>query len=159
MISYLYLPILTFCTFVLISIRRYWVCVDRLGYMKEVSKRAPTLLHRDLIAAVLAMVPFAMAAIDWFGITLPRQSAPIPSGFAALLSVCCVCACIGTLNNTLERLAGSWAGTRESALRTVAALRIIDQAELAAAMNISSNRNTKATNAQPIRSIGDEVKK
>jgi hypothetical protein len=159
MIAYLYLPILTFCTFVLISIRRYWVCVDRLGYMKEVSRRAPTLLHRDLIAAVLAMVPFAMAAIDWFGITLPRQSAPIPSGFAALLSVCCVCACIGALNNTLERLAGSWAGTRESALRTVAALRIIDQAALAAAMNVSSHRDAKATNAEPISSIGDEVKK
>lgn len=159
MISYLYLPILTFCTFFLISIRRYWVCVDRLGYMKEVSKRAPTLLHRDLIAAVLAMVPFAMAAIDWFGITLPRQSAPILPGFAALLSVCCVCACICTLNNTFERLAGSWAGTRESALRTVAALRIIDQAELAAAMNISSNRGAKATSVEPTNRIGDEVKK
>lgn len=159
MISYLYLPILTFCTFVLISIRRYWVCVDRLGYMKEVSKRAPSLLQRDLIAAVLAMVPFAMAAIDWFGITLPRQSAPIPSGFAALLSVCCVCACIGALNNTFERLAGNWAGTRESALRTVASLRIIDQAELAAAMNISSNRGAKAMSVEPTNSIGDEVKK
>lgn len=159
MISYLYLPILTFCTFVLISIRRYWICVDRLGYMKEVSKRAPSLLQRDLIAAVLAMAPFALAAIDWFGITLPRQSAPIPSGFAALLSVCCVCACIGTLNNTFERLAGSWVGTRESALRTVAALRIIDHAELAAAMNISSNHDAKATSVEPTSSIGDEVKK
>ncbi|MGX9763281.1 hypothetical protein [Pseudomonas shahriarae] len=127
--------------------------------MKEVSKRAPTLLHRDLIAAVLAMVPFAMAAIDWFGITLPRQSAPITSGFTALLSVCCVCACIGTLNNTFERLAGSRAGSRESALRTVAALRIIDQAELAAAMNISSNHDAKATSVEPTNSIGDEVKK
>lgn len=154
MISYLYLPILTFCTFVLISIRRYWVCVDHLGYMKEVSTRAPSLLHRDLIAAVLAMVPFVMAAIDWFEITLPQQSAPIPSGFAALLSVCCVCACIGVLNNTLERLAGSWAGTRESALRTVVALRIIDQAEL----NVLSNRSPKAVSAEP-SSIGQEVKK
>lgn len=159
MISYLYLPILTFCTFVLISIRRYWVCVDRLGYMKEVSKRAPSLLQRDLIAAVLAMVPFAMAAIDWFGITLPRQSAPIPPDFAALFSVFCVCACIGALNNTFERLAGNWAGTRESALRTVAALRIIDQAELAAAMNISSNRDAKAMSVEPTSSIGDEVEK
>ena len=159
MISYLYLPILTFCTFVLISIRRYWVCVDRLGYMKEVSRRAPTLLHRDLIAAVLAMVPFAMAAIDWFGIMLPRQSAPIPSGFAALLSVCCVCASIGALNNTAERLMGSWAGTRESALRTVAALRIIDQAELAAALNVFTNRGAKAANAAPTNSFEHEVKK
>lgn len=159
MISYLYLPILTFCTFVLISIRRYWVCVDRLGYMKEVSKRAPSLLQRDLIAAVLAMVPFAMAAIDWFGITLPRQSAPIPPDFAALLSVCCVCACIGALNNTFEPLAGNWAGTRESALRTVASLRIIDQAELAAALNVFSNRSAKAASAEPTSSIGREVKK
>jgi hypothetical protein len=100
------------------------------------------------------MVPFAMAAIDWFEITLPQQSAPIPSGFAALLSVCCVCACIGVLNNTLERLAGSWAGTRESALRTVVALRIIDQAEL----NVLSNRSPKAVSAEP-SSIGQEVKK
>jgi hypothetical protein len=127
--------------------------------MKEVSKRAPSLLQRDLIAAVLAMVPFAMAAIDGFGITLPRQSAPIPSGFTALLSVCCVCSCIGILNNTFERLAGSWAGTRESALRTVAALRIIDQAELAVALNMFSNRGVKATSAEPTSSIGHEVKK
>ena len=159
MISYLYLPILTFCTFALISIRRYWVCVDRLGYMKEISKRAPSLLQRDLMAAVLAMVPFSMAAIDWFEITLPRQSAPIPPGFAALLSVCCVCACTGILNNTFERLAGSWAGTRESALRTVAALRIIDQAELASALNVLSNRNAKMTSADSTSNTDHKVKK
>ena len=159
MISYLYLPILTFCTFALISIRRYWVCVDRLGYMKEISRRAPSLLQRDLMATVLAMVPFSMAAIDWFEITLPRQSAPIPPGFAALLSVCCVCACIGILNNTFERLAGSWAGTRESALRTVAALRIIDQAELASALNVPSNHNARTTSADLTSNTDHKVKK
>ena len=159
MISYLYLPILTFCTFALISIRRYWVCVDRLGYMKEISRRAPSLLQRDLMAAVLAIVPFSMAAIDWFDITLPRQSAPIPPGFAALFSVCCVCACIGILSNTVERLSGSWAGTRESALRTVAALRIIDQAELASALNVQSNHNARTTSADLTSNADHKVKK
>lgn len=150
MISYIHLPILAFCSFLLIFTYRFWVCVDRMGHMKEVSRRAPMLIQRDILAAVFAMVPFAMASIDWFEITLPRQTAPIPPLFCVLLSIGCVCTCLGILQNTLDRLAGSWSGTRESALRTVAALRIIDAVDLAYAMHFIQQTEAKTASAERI---------
>ena len=149
MISYIHLPILVFCSFLLIFMHRFWVCVDRTGHMKEVSRRAPLLIQRDILAAVFAMVPFAMASIDWFEITLLRQTAPIPPLFCVLLSIGCVCTCLGILQNTLDRLAGSWSGTSESALRTIAALRIIDT-ELANTMHFIQKTEDKAASAERI---------
>jgi len=134
MISYSYLPMLVLSTFLIISIRRFWICTARMGLMLELSRRAPKLLHRDTMAAVLALVPFSMAFLDWFGITLPRQSAPIPPLLGVILAAGSLGASITILNNSLHRLAGSWAGTRESVLRTLAAMQIIDATELAFTM-------------------------
>lgn len=147
MISYIHFPILVFCFFLLMFMRRFWLCIDRMGFMKEVGRRAPSMIQRDILAAVFACLPFALAALDWFGITLPRQSAPIPSIFAAALSIGCLGACMFILKNSGERFAGSWAGTRESALRTIAALRIIDAAELAYALQFVQEREAKAASA------------
>lgn len=135
MISYAYLPMLVLSTFLIISIRRFWICTARMGLMLELSRRAPKLLHRDIMGAVLALVPFAMAFIDWFGITLPRQSAPIPPLFGAFMAAGSLGASLAILNNSLHRLAGAWAGTKESVLRTLAAMQIIDATELAFSMH------------------------
>ena len=98
-------------------------------------KRAPSMIHGDILAAVFAIMPFLIAAVDWLGVPLPRQPAPISPLLAVVLSGGCLGACVFILRHFGERFAGHWAGTRESALRTVAALRIIDAAELAHAMN------------------------
>lgn len=148
MISYTYLPMLVLSTYLIISIRRFWICTARMGLMLELSRRAPTLLHRDIMAAVLALVPFSMALLDWFGITLPRQSAPISPLLGVLLAAGSLGASITILNNSLHRLAGSWAGTRESVLRTVAALRIIDATELAFTMNTDKVDIAKPASAE-----------
>lgn len=136
MISYIHAPVLAACFFTLLFMRRWWLCIDRMGFSREVGRRAPSLVQGDTLAATLAIVPFLVAAVDWFGITLPRQSAPIAPGIAAFISVACLGGCVFVLRNTGERFAGHWAGTRESALRTVAALRIIDAAELAHALEV-----------------------
>lgn len=130
MISYAYLPMLVLSAFLIISIRRFWICADRMGFMRELSRRAPMLLKRDIMAAVLALVPISMALIDWLGITLPRQSVPMPPLLGVILAAGSLGASVAVLHNTLDRLAGSWAGTRESVLRTVAALQIIESTEL-----------------------------
>ena len=136
MVSYLHFPIVVLCFFLLLSIRRFWVCIDRMGYMREVGKRAPAMVQGDILAAVFAMLPLLIAAVDWLGITLPRQPEPITPLVAVVLSGGCLGACLYVLRHSGERFAGHWAGTRESALRTVAALRIIDATELAHALHI-----------------------
>jgi len=123
------------CFFILVAMWRFWACIDRLGFTREVGRRAPSMIQGDILAATLAIMPFLVAAVDWSGLTLPRQSAPISPYAAAFISLACLGGCMFILRNSGERFAGHWAGTRESALRTVAALRIIDAAELAHALD------------------------
>ena len=148
MVSYLHLPIVVLCFFLLLAMWRFWACIDRMGFTREVGKRAPSMIHGDILAAVFAIMPFLMAAVDWLGVPLPRQPAPISPLLAVVLSGGCLGACVFILRNSGERFAGHWAGTRESALRTVAALRIIDAAELAHAMNYVQAHETHATRSR-----------
>lgn len=157
MISYIHAPVIAACFFTLLFMRRWWLCIDRLGLSHEVSRRAPSLVRGDILAATFAIIPFFVAAVDFSGITLPRQSAPISSGLAAFISLACLGSCLFVLRNTGERFAGHWAGTRESALRTVAALRILDAAELAHALNYLQKH--EAAQRQSVgRIIDTEVK-
>lgn len=134
MVSYIHLPIVALCLFILLAIWRLWVCIDRLGFMSEVSRRAPSMFQGHLLAAVLAIMPLLIATVSWFGITLPQQTSPMNAYLAAFISAACLGGCLLLLKNTGERLALSWAGSREGALRVVAILRIIDAAELAYAL-------------------------
>lgn len=147
MISYIHLLVMVPCFFTLLFMWRWWTCIHRLGLTNEVGRRAPSLIKGDILAASFAAMSFPVAVIDWFEITLPHQSAPTPSGMCVLISIGCFIGCMTALANSSGRLAGSWAGTRESALRTVAALRIIDAAEIATTLDAlqhgrSFNRNT-----------------
>lgn len=137
MISLIQLPILAACYFLLLDMRRFWICIDRMGCLREVGRRAPALLHGDILVASLTFLPFLIAAVDWFGIPLPYQEGPVSPKLAAVLSVGCLGGALLALRNSGNRFAGHWAGTRESALRTVAALRIIDAAELAYALDFA----------------------
>lgn len=159
MITLLHIPILVLCTFVLVAMWRFWACIDRMGAMREVSRRAPALVHGDLVAAASAMTPFVLAAIDWSGITLPGQAAPMSSYLAAFLSLGCVGLCIFMLRNANERIAGHWAGSRESAVRTLAALRIIDAAELAYAVDAIEHHENRNNAGRVIDAEAQEVGK
>lgn len=132
MITYMHLPLTATAFFILLSMWRFWSCIARMGFIREVGKRAPLMLQRDLVAAIFAFVPMGLAAADWLGLNLPNQSYAMPSAVA--LSIGGLAGCIFILAGSGERLAGDLAGARESALRTVAALRIIDAAELAFAL-------------------------
>ena len=157
MISYIHLPIIALCAFILIAIWRLWVCIDRLGFMREVASRSPSMFQGNLLAAVLAIMPFLIAMADWFGITLPRQTAPMNSHFAAFMSAACIGGCFLLLKNTGEYLALSWAGSRKGALRVVAMLRIIDAAELAYALQYIQARETanagRVIDAETLREV------
>lgn len=75
MISYIHAPVIALCFFILLSMWRFWACIDRMGFTKEIGRRAPLMIQGDILAAIFAILPFLVAAVDWFGITLPRQSA------------------------------------------------------------------------------------
>ena len=137
MISYAHVPLMAISFFILLAMWRFWSCIDRMGFMLEVSRRSPSMLQIDIVAAILTIMPFLLAAVDWAGIVLPRQDTPISSHVSVFMSLGCLLGCLFILRESGERFAGHWAGTRESALRTVAALRIIDAAELAHALKIT----------------------
>ena len=143
MISYFHAPVMAVCFFILLSLWRLWVCIDRLGFIREVLRRAPTMFHCHLLAALLAIMPLLIAAVAWSGITLPHQSAPMNAYLAAFMSAACLGGCLLLIKSTGERLALSWAGSREGALRVVAMLRIIDAAELAYALQYVHEHEAK----------------
>ncbi|EKQ5083701.1 hypothetical protein P5Q52_004529 [Salmonella enterica] len=159
MISYFHAPLVALCFFILLAMWRFWSCIDRMGFMREVSRRAPSMLHGDLVAGILAFMPFLLALVDWAGITLPRQDGPISPYASVFLSLGCLLGCMFMLRQSGERFAGHWAGTRESALRTVAALRIIDAAELAHALNVAQQHEARHGSGRVIDAETREVRK
>lgn len=146
--SYIHFPVMVVCFILLLAMWRFWACINRMGFTKEVGRRAPSLVQGDLLAACFAIMPFLIAVVDWFGITLPRLDAPAPPLLAAFMSVGFLGASVFVLRESGERFAGHWAGTRESALRTVAALRIIEAAELAHALKYVQAREEQAIQSQ-----------
>jgi len=152
MISYIHIPILAICFFTLMFMRRWWQCIDRLGFTREVGRRAPSLVQGDILGAAFAILPFVIAALDWSGVVLPGQSSPTSSWMAALISLSCLGGCAFVLRNSGGRFAGNWAGTRESALRTVAALRIIDAAELAHALGVVGQHEDQKVSVRTVES-------
>jgi len=136
MISYIHIPILVIVFFLLQSMWRFWACIGRMGFIREVGRRAPLMLQRDIVAAAFACMPIVIAVAFWQDFTLPSQLGSLSPLLAAFLSLACLCACIFILGHSGERFSGHWAGTRESALRTVAALRLIDAAELRHALRV-----------------------
>ena len=144
MISYFHVPliILGVC-FLLLPMWRFWTFIDRMGFMREVGRRAPTLLVGDIVAAIFAFMPVVLAVADWL-------DSPILPIVAAFSSVLCLVASVFILNRSGERITPHWAGARESALRTVAALRIIDAAELAHALKYVQAREEQATQGHHI---------
>jgi hypothetical protein len=101
------------------------------------------MVHADLLATVFAIMPFLIAIIDWFGVTLPRQPTPISPTLAVFFSISSFSACIVNLRHSSDRFALHWIGTWESALRTVAALDIISQTELNYALNYIQTNGTE----------------
>ncbi|MNK95306.1 hypothetical protein D3C87_1155370 [compost metagenome] len=159
MISYIHVPVLAICFLTLLFMRRWWQCIDRLGFTREVGRRAPSLVQGDILAATLAILPFLIAAVDWSGVVLPGQSVPTSSWMAVVLSLSCLGGCVFVLRDSDRRFAGSWAGTRESALRTVAALRIIDAAELAHALGVLQQHEGRDTGGRTIEVNAQEMRK
>ena len=156
MVSYIHLPIVALCSFILLAIWRLWVCIDRLGFMSEVSRRAPSMFQGHLLATVLAIMPLLIATVSWFGITLPQQTSPMNAYLAAFISAACLGGCLLLLKNTGERLALSWAGSRKGALRVIAMLRIIDAAELASALQYVHEheaQNVRVIDAETAREV------
>jgi len=158
MVSYIHLPIVALCSFILLAIWRLWACIDRLGFMREVSRRAPSMFQGHLLAAVLSIMPLLIATVSWSGITLPHQAAPMNAYVAAFMSAAFLGGCLLLLKNSIDYLALSWAGSRVGALRVVAMLRIIDAAELAYALQyvqVHEAKNGRVIDAKTVRKVDE----
>lgn len=149
MISYAHILPLVVCFFILTSLRRFWICIGRFGALKEVSRRAPELVQSDLLAASAAIMPFVLALADWLQIVPPRAAGPISPALAVLISFACALGSSLLISRSDYRIAGSWAGTRESALRTLAALQLINAAELAYSLKFAGEFRTEAEHVLP----------
>lgn len=129
-IQMIHAPVLVACVLLLVFLYRFWRCIELLGYTREVGRRAPMLVHKDILTATAALVPFGLATCDWFRLV------DLPSMLLGWSSVGCFFVAAQLICTNGERMAASWAGSRESALRTVAMLRIIDAAQLAHALEV-----------------------
>jgi hypothetical protein len=144
MITIIHLPLILTCCFIAFSIHRFWACVRQMGFTKEINARAPLMVHRDVFAAALVLTPVMIAVADWSSLTLPGHSTPISSTLSVWISIGLLVASLFTLRDSLERVAGSWAGTRESVLRTIAALRIIDDLAFIKAPGLAERSHSQA---------------
>ncbi|MGO2579085.1 MAG: hypothetical protein ACTH7Y_00410 [Halomonas sp.] len=159
MTTYLHLPIMAISFFILLATWRFWSCINRMGFTKEVGRRAPWILQGDVIASILALMPFLLALVDWVDLALPHQSSPTASYMAVFVSVGCLLGWMFIVRQSGERFAGHWAGTRESALRTVAALRIIDAAELAYALEVARQHEARHGSGRVLKVESREERK
>jgi hypothetical protein len=117
-----------------LAIVRFWYWLHRLGYTGEVVGRAPNMLALDGVSLLMAALSGYWSLHGWFGLTLPLlQDGPMADWQVAFLAiVTSVGCCVVAYFNAGERFTHpSLAGMREAALRTLAALRIIDAVELA----------------------------
>lgn len=127
-------PVVLLC----LAIYRFWVCVRRMGYSDELVRRAPTMMPLDGVTFGMAGFVLYYAAMGWWGFTLPfLNDEPLPTWQNAFLSVVSLLAFCGVAwTNGVQRFERmSWGGMRESAVRTLAAFRILDAAELAHALD------------------------
>lgn len=159
MITYLHLPLMAISFFILLATWRFWCCISRMGFTKEVSRRAPQIVQGDLIASILALMPFILALVDWADLALPHQGAPAASYITVFVSLGCLLGWMFIMRQSGERFAGHWAGTRESALRTVAALRIIDAAELTHALDVARQHEARHSSSCVIDADQREARK
>lgn len=125
---------------IIIAIYRYWVSVRRIGYFDEVVRRAPDWLPLDSVAVCAAGFVVYYAVMGWWGFTIPMlNEEPLPKWANMFMAIASSFVCIGLAyyNAGMRFEHPSWVGMRESALRSVAALRIIDAIELARLLEIA----------------------
>lgn len=154
MISYAHILPLVVCFFILTFLRRFWICIGRFGALKEVSRRAPELIQNDLLVASVAITPFVLALADWLQIVPPRATGPISSPLAVLISFACALGSLLLISRSEYRIAGCCAGTRESALRTLAALQIINAAEMAYSLKVAEKFRAEGEHVLPGEATG-----
>ncbi|MFQ1064135.1 hypothetical protein [Bordetella trematum] len=137
-------PVVTIC----LAIYRFWSCARRLSpeYYRELVRRAPLMKALDVVAIGMAAFTAYYAAMGWFGFTLPFiDDEPLPAWMNVLLSAVTSVACVGAvwINAPNRFTQPTWGGMRESVVRTLAALRIIEAAEVAHALNIINAREVQ----------------
>ncbi|MBB1625956.1 hypothetical protein [Achromobacter sp. UMC71] len=126
-------------------IYRFWACARRLSpeHYRELIRRAPLMRTLDAIAFLMAAFTAYYAAMGLWGFTLPPlDDEPLPAWMNILLSAVTSVGCFGVIwTNAPNRFTDpTWGGMRESVVRTLAALRIIEAAEVAHALNIINTR-------------------
>ncbi|MCO7641225.1 hypothetical protein NJI34_31120 [Pseudomonas sp. S 311-6] len=134
-------PVVTLC----LAIYRFWACARRLSpeYYRELLRRAPLMRTLDVVAIGMAAFTAYYAAMGWFGFTLPFiDEEPLPPWMNIILSAVTSIACISIVwTNAPNRFTQpTWGGMRESVVRTLAALRIIEATEVAHALDIINAR-------------------
>jgi hypothetical protein len=116
-----------------LAIVRYWHWLRRLGYAGEVVGHVPNMLALDGVSLLMAALSAYWSLHGWFGVTLPiLQDGPMADWqvtFMAIVSTGACCA-VAYFNAGQRFVHPSMAGMRDAALRTLAALRIIDAVEL-----------------------------
>jgi hypothetical protein len=111
---------------------RFWRSLANLGFASEVISRAPSMLPLDAVSGLLAAMVAYWGLHTWTGFMLPiLQREPFGDGASMFMAMlCCFSSMAVTYFNASDRFTTpTLAGMRESAVRTVVTLRILDTAE------------------------------
>lgn len=110
----------------------WWRCQASLGFASEVIGRAPNMLPLDGVAVFLSAMVGYLTVHAWSGYALTFFG-PLPAtnaGTTVLATTCCFGAMLIVGLNRGDRFTvPTVAGLRESAIRTLLTLRILDRAE------------------------------
>lgn len=149
-------PVVVLC----IAIYRFWACIRRMGYYKELVRRAPQLMPLDGVTVAAGAFVFYYAALGW-GFLPFLNDEPLPAWQNMLMSMVSFLAFAGVAwTNAVRRFdQPSWGGMREGAVRTLAAFRILDAAELTHALNMLQQHEDRQGTGRVIDGEAQEVRK
>lgn len=110
----------------------FWRSLAKLGFTDEVIKRAPNMLPLDGVAVLLCAMVGYLALHSWTGLSLEfADTAPNSViGTTLIATICCLTAMGITRYNSGDRFTTpTVVGIKESVVRTLLTLRVIDRAE------------------------------
>lgn len=111
---------------------QYWRALQRMGFADEVIGRAPFMFIMDVMTVYAALMVVYLNVHAWTGYSMTLfPSGPVTAGATAFVALTCFGAMslIMRFNSSDRFSVPTVGGIRESAVRTLLVLRILDHAE------------------------------
>ncbi len=133
----------------LVMLRNFWHTIYKMGFVKTVMRRDHGLFVYDVFIAFFGLWSVYCVVAGWIGYSPihGKTLTPWETTFYPLVTFSIFVGMI--YRHGMRLLQPTWAGSRESALRTLAMLEIIDAAQLAHALQICKEYEAAQRDGRP----------